>query len=97
MGYKLGERLGPYIVSRNGARTEILGGYCNALSAVPDEQRAIFINDNSDMSLIAAEGVAVWHGPDVESPAAVAIREFRNGQEGSISHDAIEKRENNAN
>ncbi len=51
------EYLSTQIVNRNGARTELLGGLMYPVHAVNDETLPMFINENSDISLVHAVSV----------------------------------------
>ncbi len=77
LGGKFGEMHGPYIITRNGGRTEVLGAMFNALGTTGAKPfRSLVINDHSDVCVVAMEDNAVPGGPH-----PLAIREF--GAEGS--------------
>jgi hypothetical protein len=52
------EYLSTKIVNRNGARTEVLGGLMYPVHAVEDETLPMFLNQDSDISLV--HGVSVY-------------------------------------
>jgi hypothetical protein len=57
LGFKT-EYLSTKIENRNGARTEVLGGLMYPVHPVEDESLPMFLNENSDISLV--HGVSVY-------------------------------------
>ena len=74
MGFKVGEWHGPWFITRNGGKTEILGGSMNAQDFVkrdsPIEPTAIIVED-SEMSFI---GVEKFRDFTIASPCMVIER-----------------------
>jgi len=52
------EYLSTKIVNRNGAKTEVLGGLMYPVHSVTDESLPMFVNEESDLSLV--HGVSVY-------------------------------------
>lgn len=67
------EYLSTKIVNRNGAQTEVLGGLMYPVHPVNDETLPMFINEDSDMSLV--HGVSVY-----KKNHKIYLREVRTGR-----------------
>lgn len=67
------EYLSTKIVNRNGAKTELLGGLMYPVHPVNDASLPMFINEDSDMSLV--HGVSVY-----KKNHQIYLKEVRNGQ-----------------
>lgn len=67
------ERGGTLIASKNGAKTELLGGFCYTTTA--GKRAPMFTSDDSSVSLTLGES---WFNRD-DSPYTVLVRETRNG------------------
>ena len=82
MGFKFGEWNGPYVVTLNGGRTEVLGGLFNALGHIRGyPHRAMVVNDNSDVAVVAVNSDRYDDGPH-----AFAVREIRRDEERTLTH-----------